>query len=116
MGHGACGGEEWSFRTRCDNWKNEVRVLKKYRLQEAARIFLAHGASEVYLFGSHARGRTTSCSDADFAVSGLAPKAFFRALGGAMEALGRPVDLVDLDQSTPFTEYLKSHGELVRVA
>jgi predicted nucleotidyltransferase len=69
----------------------------------------------VHLFGSHASNGSRKGSDVDFAVTGLPPKAFFRALGEAMEPLGRPVDLVDLDQSTPFTEHLKSQGELVRL-
>ncbi len=104
------------MHTRAINWSDAVRTLTKVKVARAARIFLTHGASEVYLFGSHASNRARKGSDVDFAVSGLPPKVFFRALGEAMEALGRPVDLVDLDQSTPFTEHLKTHGELVRVA
>ena len=51
----------------------------------------------------------------DMAVSGLPPEVFFRAMGKASRALGRPVDLIDLDEENPFTRYLKSKRELLRV-
>ena len=54
-------------------------------------------------------------SDVDMAVSGLPPEVFFRAMAAAHDALGRPLDLVDLDEDNPFTQYLKSKGELLRV-
>jgi hypothetical protein len=51
----------------------------------------------------------------DLAVSGLPPAVFFRAMAQVGAVLGRPVDLVDLDEVTPFTRYLKGEGELRRV-
>jgi hypothetical protein len=36
-------------------------------------------------------------------------------MAAAHEALGRPLDLVDLDVENPFTRYLKEEGELQRV-
>jgi hypothetical protein len=33
----------------------------------------------------------------------------------ASRALGRPIDLIDLDEDNPFTRYLKKEGELQRV-
>ena len=55
-------------------------------------------------------------SDVDFAVAGLPPQAFFKALSAAGRLLPGPLDLVDLDEATPFTRYLKEEGELKRVA
>jgi hypothetical protein len=49
------------------------------------------------------------------AVSGLPPEVFFRAMAAAHDALGRPLDLVDLDDDNDFTRYLKEEGELQRV-
>jgi hypothetical protein len=49
------------------------------------------------------------------AVSGLPPEVFFRAMAAAHDALGCPLDLVDLDEDNAFTRYLKSKGELLRV-
>jgi predicted nucleotidyltransferase len=84
-------------------------------IQKAAAALLAVGAKEVYVFGSASKGQMRPDSDVDLAVSGLPPEVFFRAMGIASRALGRQVDLVDLDEENPFTEYLKQHQELLRV-
>ncbi|HUU12792.1 MAG TPA: nucleotidyltransferase domain-containing protein [Terriglobia bacterium] len=85
------------------------------RIQKAVAALRAAGAEEVYVFGSAAKGVTDECSDVDLAVSGLPPGVFFRAMAAASDALGLPLDLVDLDDDTPFTRYLRSEGELRRV-
>ena len=59
--------------------------------------------------------RISPNSDIDMAVSGLPPEVFFRAMAKASRALGRPIDLIDLDEDNPFTRYLKKDGELQRV-
>ncbi len=84
-------------------------------MQKAVAELKAAGAHEVYLFGSAAKGTLREDSDLDLAVSGLPPEVFFRALARATSLLRRPVDLVDLDEESPFTRYLKSEGELRRV-
>lgn len=84
-------------------------------IAEAARILRAQGAREVYLFGSLATGRAHGGSDVDLAVTGLPPERFFHALGLAADVLDRPLSLVDLDEDTPFTRYLKAAEELQRV-
>jgi len=55
-------------------------------------------------------------SDIDMAVSGLPPKTYFSAISRVSDLLGRPVDLVDLDDATPRVRHLLGSGELVRVA
>ena len=82
---------------------------------EAAAALKAAGAREVYLFGSAAKGTAAETSDIDLAVSGLPPERFYRAMARAATVLGRPLDLVDLDEDTPFTRYLRHEGELRRV-
>jgi predicted nucleotidyltransferase len=84
-------------------------------IEEAAAALKAVGAREVYVFGSAAKGKLRENSDVDIAVSGLPPEVFFPAMGKASRALGRPVDLIDLDEDNPFTRYLKEEGELRRV-
>ena len=84
-------------------------------IQRAAAALKAAGAREVYVFGSAAKGKLRPNSDVDMAVSGLPPEVFFRAMAKASRALGRPLDLVDLDEDNPFTRYLKDEGELQRV-
>ncbi len=84
-------------------------------LRQAAAALIQAGAREVYLFGSSVRGIDSPESDVDLAVAGLPPESFFKAVGLARRVLKRPVDLVDLDESNPFTDYLKQSGELRRV-
>lgn len=82
----------------------------------AAGALRAAGASEVYVFGSAAQGTAHEDSDIDLAVSGLPPRQFFPALAEAQGQVDRPLDLVDLDEPTPFVRYLRQEGELRRVA
>jgi len=84
-------------------------------VERAAAALKAAGAREVYVFGSASKGEMRENSDVDIAVSGLPPEVFFRAMAAAHDALGRPLDLVDLDEDNAFTRYLKSKGELLRV-
>ncbi len=85
------------------------------RIKTAANVLRDAGAQEVYVFGSAARGELRQHSDIDMAVSGLPPEVFFRAMAEASDALGRPLDLIDLDEDNPFTRYLKQKGRLQRV-
>jgi len=85
------------------------------RIEKAVAALKAAGAREVYLFGSAAKGALRENSDVDMAVSGLPPEIFFRAMAQASRALGRPLDLINLDRDNPFTRYLKEEGELHRV-
>ena len=84
-------------------------------IEKAVAELKAAGAREVYLFGSAAKGMLRENSDLDLAVSGLPPERFFRALARAANLLRRPVDLIDLDEDSAFTRYLKDEGELRRV-
>ena len=85
-------------------------------LLAAANVFLRMGATQVFVFGSATKGNLGPDSDIDMAVTGLPPKVYFSAISKASDLLGRPVDLVDLDDSTPLVRYLRGSGALVRVA
>ena len=82
----------------------------------AAQALKEAGAKEIYLFGSLAEGRFREDSDVDIAISGLPAAIFFKTMSKVSDILGRPVDLVDLDDHTLFTEYLVRKGKLKRVA
>jgi predicted nucleotidyltransferase len=84
-------------------------------IEAAADVFKSLGAKEVYVFGSAVHGSLRADSDVDFAVAGLPPAVFFRAASNAADVLGRPADLVDLDDESPSVKYLRTSGELVRV-
>ncbi|MCH9021880.1 MAG: nucleotidyltransferase domain-containing protein [Planctomycetes bacterium] len=87
----------------------------KTRISEAAETLKTAGAQEVYLFGSTADGNVHESSDVDMAVTGLPPEKFFKAMSIARRILRKPLDLVDLDESNPFTCTLKEEGPLQRV-
>lgn len=85
-------------------------------LSAAAALLLRMGATHVFVFGSAMKDRLRPDSDIDIAVRGLPPALYFSAISKASDLLGRPVDLVDLDDPTPIVRYLLGSGELVRVA
>ena len=85
-------------------------------IQRAVDILQHNGAREVYVFGSHARGDARPGSDLDLAVRGVPPERFYRAVGELCSALSISVDVVDLDESSPTLDYLKEHGDFLRVA
>jgi predicted nucleotidyltransferase len=81
----------------------------------AANLLRTMGASQVFVFGSLVRGELRPDSDIDMAVSGLPASVYFSAVSRASDLLGRPVDLLDLDDHTPLVQHLLSSGELIRV-
>jgi predicted nucleotidyltransferase len=89
--------------------------IDKNSVLAAANLLRSMGATQVFIFGSAAKGRLRPDSDVDMAVTGLPSRVFFSAISKASGLLGRPVDLVDLDDATPLVRYLIGSGELVRV-
>ena len=85
-------------------------------LLAAANLLRSMGATQVFIFGSTTRGGARPDSDIDMAVVGLPSHIYFSAVSKASDLLGRPVDLVDLDDPTPLVRHLLGSGELVRVA
>lgn len=84
-------------------------------IKKAAHTLKSFGATDVYLFGSFAKGDYRKDSDIDIAVSGIPPEKFFEAMGRAEDVLNREIDLIDLDEKNSFVEFLKTHGELQHV-
>jgi predicted nucleotidyltransferase len=91
-------------------------LLEKSAVTAAAALLRSMGATQVFIFGSAASGRLRPDSDVDMAVTGLPAQVYFSAVSKASDLLGRPVDLVDLDDATPLVRHLLGSGELVRVA
>jgi len=73
---------------------NELTML----IHKAANVLKSFGATEVYLFGSIAKGTNDERSDIDLAVSGIPPEKFFMAMGSTINVIKREFDLVDLDE------------------
>jgi len=91
-------------------------LIDSNALAAAASLLLGLGATEVFVFGSATKGGLRPGSDIDLAVRGLPPFVYFSAVSRTTDLLGRPVDLVDLDDATPFVRYLLGSGELFRIA
>lgn len=89
--------------------------IEKNAASAAANLLRSMGATRVFIFGSAAKGGLRPDSDVDMAVAGLPPQVYFSAVSKASDLLGRPVDLVDLDDPTPMVHYLLGSGELVHV-
>jgi uncharacterized protein len=83
---------------------------------QAAAILKEEGAEEIFVFGSAAEGKLAEHSDIDMAVSGIPPERFYAAAGRIYGIGGRQFDLIDLDDTNEFVEYLKREGKLHRVA
>ena len=88
----------------------------KESLEKAVRILKEEGCTEVYVFGSVARGEGREESDIDLAVKGCREAGFFHVFGRLLMALDCPVDLVDLDADDPFVQHLEQQGRLRRIA
>ena len=97
----------------------QERMLARHeRAQSAARMIADllrrdFGAQEVIAFGSlvHAH-RFGERSDIDLAVSGIAPRDFFRAWHAAGEGCPFEVDLVDIDDcSATLRSLIAEEGE-----
>ena len=84
-------------------------------LDRAVAILKDGGCSEIFLFGSLAEGRAHENSDIDLPVRGCPSGAFFNLYGKLMGELQHRVDLVKLDTTDPFAQFLLEHGELLRV-
>jgi predicted nucleotidyltransferase len=92
-----------------------VSIETDILIRRAAAELKTAGAREIYVFGSAAKGTGDADSDLDLAVSGLPPSVFYRMGARVSDLIGRSVDLIDLDINTPFTRYLRTENELVRV-
>ncbi len=66
----------------------------------------------VLLFGSSINPVTES-HDIDIAVEGVAPEDFFKYYGDLMLKLSKPVDLIDLSESSKFVELILQEGVLI---
>jgi predicted nucleotidyltransferase len=84
-------------------------------IDQVIKVLKGSGAQAVFMFGSAAKGTLRDDSDIDLAVSGLPPEQFFKVFSIVSDLSVRQLHLIDLDESTPFTRYLKEEGELQRV-
>ncbi len=84
-------------------------------VHRATEILKEAGCTDIYVFGSLAKGRAHDDSDLDLAVRGCPKSGFFQLWGKLYMTLDHLVDLVDLDSEDPFADYLQTHAEMLQV-
>jgi len=90
------------------HWSEKIKL--------AVEILKKAGATEIYLFGSLARGEETDTSDIDLMVRGIHTSSFFQVYGDLLIGLRSNIDLIDMDSQPEFSEKIKSYEKLIRVA
>ncbi|MEL6160656.1 MAG: nucleotidyltransferase domain-containing protein [Cyanobacteria bacterium J06627_32] len=83
-------------------------------LTMAGTVLARHGANQVILYGSMARGTYRPDSDIDLCVEGLPSKNFFRALAECLMASHRSLSVVDFENSHGyFRERILAEGKVL---
>lgn len=96
--------------------EQQQRAPVRVDLERAIEYLKSVGCTEVFVFGSAARGDYREDSDLDIAVRGIPPERFFAIYGELMTRLSRPIDLVDLDLQERFGKQLLAGSDIRRVA
>ncbi len=81
--------------------ESEKRTIKEISERYSVKRVLLFGSS--LISGKESR-------DIDLAVEGISPKDFFRYYGDLMLGLSRPVDVIDLSESSKFTKLIRQEG------
>ena len=87
------------------------------KLAKAIEYLKSLGCKEIILFGSLADGTFNEYSDIDLAVSGIAPRNYFKAVAVLPSIIDFRVAIVALDYvSTNFAKRIRERGERIFAA
>ena len=85
-------------------------------IKKAIQILKDNGATEIFIFGSIAKGNINENSDIDIAIKGINAKDFYRVASVLMFELENKFDLIDLDdKENRFSQMLLKVGGLLKV-
>ena len=85
-------------------------------IKKAIQILKDNGATEIFIFGSIAKGNINENSDIDIAIKGINAKDFYRVASILMFELENKFDLIDLDdKENRFSQMLLKVGGLLKV-
>lgn len=95
--------------------KVDKKIEKK--IAKAIEYLKSLGCEEIIAFGSLADGTFDEYSDIDLAISGIAPRKYFKAVAVLPSIIDHKVDLVALDYvSADFAKKIRERGEKIFAA
>ena len=86
--------------------------VTQQQIDKAVEIAKEYGATKVLLFGS-ALDDPENANDLDIGVHGIPDNKFFLFGGILDEILRMNVDVIPLNNKSPFVEYIKKHGKYI---
>jgi predicted nucleotidyltransferase len=84
-----------------------VSTEKDAQLQACLDYLKEQGASDIYLFGTWAEGEASDSSDLDLAIRGIPGREEARIKNDLRRIAGFPVDIVLLDEPSPFATHVQ---------
>lgn len=75
---------------------DQMSATVRQDLQRVVDILKRHGAKQIILYGSYARGTATPASDLDLCELGIPPDHFFRAWAECLMIANTPFSILDL--------------------
>jgi len=87
-------------------------AITEDHIEQAKAIARSYGASRVILFG-RAQTDPEAARDLDLAIGGVPGWTIWRLAAELEEAIDRPLDVVPLEPSTPFTRRIEERGEVL---
>lgn len=94
----------------------EIPVEYLEDIEKAISIFKRHGCTEIYIFGSLAKGSFAENSDIDFAVKGLKKGNFYKVGALLNMEMEHNFDLIKLDNDDSFSKFVAENEVFLRVA
>jgi len=93
-------------------------IPDEYRkdIEKAIAILKRYGCTEIYIFGSLAKGNFSENSDIDFAVKGLKKGNFYKVGALLNMEMEHNFDLIKLDHDDSFSKFILEKEVFLRVA
>lgn len=87
-------------------------AITEAHIEQAKAIARSYGATRVILFG-RAQTDPAAARDLDLAIGGVPGWTIWKLAAELEEAIDRPLDVVPLEPSTPFTRRIEARGEVL---
>ncbi|MCX7044403.1 MAG: nucleotidyltransferase domain-containing protein [Candidatus Sumerlaeota bacterium] len=87
-------------------------AITQMEIDRSKQFLVSKGATQIILFGSAMQNPQNAC-DLDLACRGIPPEIFYAVAGKIERVVGKPVDLIDLTDNTPFTQRVEKIGQVL---